>query len=149
VIYRLPVRLAVLVALIFVAGGVIGADVAMNGNTNAADVVDRMEDDMFTADGELDPNAAADPPAWLPALDVGPETPQIDAAIRRGLIAPTMRLMLVVVGAGATAGVTLVDTVGVTVTRWLFQLSVVGLVAGYGVYVVRRFGVLERFGRRA
>jgi hypothetical protein len=148
-IYRVSVGTAVMIGLVFVTSAAAGAGIAANGEYTPTEVVDRMESDMFTADGDLDPNAGGDPPTWLPAADVGPETPQADTAVRRSLIVPMLRFALAVTGAGMAVGVTVADVLGARVTRWVFQLAAAGLLGGYTAYILRRIGVLERFERTA
>ena len=148
-IYRVSVGTAVMIGLVFLTSAAAGAGIAANGEYTPTEVVDRMEGDMFTTDGGLDPNAGGDPPAWLPAADVGPETPQADAAVQRSLIVPMLRFTLAVAGAGMAVGVTVADVLGVSVTRWVFQLATVGLLVGYSGHILRRVGALERFERTA
>ena len=138
-----------MIGLVFLTSATAGVGIAANGEYTPTGVVDRMEDDMFTTDGGLDPNAGGDSPAWLPAADVGPETPQADAAVQRTLIVPMLRFALAVAGAGMAVGVTVADVLGVSVTRWAFQLATIGLLVGYTGHILRRVGVLERVGRTA
>ena len=146
---RVAVATVVMISMLFLTSAVAGAGIVANGEYTPADVVDRMEADMFTTDGELNPDVGGGPPAWLPVADVGPETPRADAAVRSHVIVPMLRFTLAIAGAGMATGVTVANVLGVTVTQWLFQLATVGLLVGYSAHILRLVGVLKRFGRTA
>lgn len=140
---RTPVVLLAMMAMMLFAGAAVGANQAANG-AERVDLSERLNDELFTEDGELKERNVESPPETMPIEPVGdasrdllPETPRLDAAMRQYLVIPLLRGGIWVSEVGFALGYSMTTTLGADVTRLVLNGGVVATVAGVGVYVYR------------
>lgn len=141
---RMPVILIAVMAMMLFAGAALGASQAEAGKERV-DLSERIDEELFTEDGELKedagespPEASAVDPLGKVARNLSPETPRLDAAMRQYLVAPLLRGASWVAEAGFNLGYSMTATLGADITRVILNGGVVATVAGVAWSVYRR-----------
>jgi hypothetical protein len=140
---RTPVFLLAMLSMMLIAGGLVGANTAADGGERI-DIAERLNDEMFTDGGELKAQEravetpqtrAADRVAELVPID-SPESPRLDAALQRYLIVPMIKGAVWLSVVGYQLGYAMTATVGVGVSRVVFNGALVAVFGGVAWYVV-------------
>jgi len=124
-------------AIILLMGAMIGANAAAYDEPRS-DVDGLLKAEMLAEDGTIAEDVESEPPATpVPTGErvadeletLFPETPQLDAAIRQGLVKPLLLAGIWVADVGTGIGYGLASTIGVGATQFVLRGATVGLVA--------------------
>jgi len=146
---RVPISLILMAFIMLFAGATIGANQAAMDEP-AVDLVERLHEDSFTEDGEI---VQREPPEGSPGVefefgervaDATPDTPKLDRWVRQNIVKPVLIAAFWVAGLGNRLGYVMVSTLGVNLTRVVFNGSVVFMLAGTMVHFYK---LMRRAGR--
>lgn len=129
-----PVVAVAMIATVLLAGMAAGATAATNGS-DRIDMGERLETEMFTESGEIDVDKSAEsqPETWErvgPELDIGPESPRLNDALRQALVRPVLKGSIWAADIGFQLGYGMALTLGAKATELVINGGVALTVAG-------------------